>query len=67
MGSSSRNLGYGRSASVNPTRKHRGPQKDPTKIMISLRLDGDIVEALRARRNGWRSRVNQALRKLIDR
>jgi uncharacterized protein (DUF4415 family) len=67
MEGSSRNLGHGRSASVNPTRKHRDPQKDPAKIMISPRLDRDVVEALRATGNGWRSRIHEALRKLVDR
>jgi uncharacterized protein (DUF4415 family) len=66
MEGSSRNLGHGRSEPAGQTRKHRGPQKDPTKIMISLRLDRDIVEAMRATGNGWHSRINQALRKLVD-
>jgi uncharacterized protein (DUF4415 family) len=68
MESISRNdLARARSKTARAAVKHRGPQKDPTKIMISLRLDRDIVEALRATGSGWHSRINQALRKLVDR
>jgi uncharacterized protein (DUF4415 family) len=42
-------------------RRHRGPQKAPTKRMVSLRLDVDVLERYRASGKGWQSRVNRIL------
>jgi uncharacterized protein (DUF4415 family) len=44
-------------------RRHRGPQKSPTKQLISLRLDPDVIEHFRARGPGWQARINATLRK----
>lgn len=41
----------------------RGPQKTPTKALVSLRLDRDVVDALKAGGPGWQSRANAMLRK----
>ena len=41
----------------------RGPQKRPTKKLISLRLDPDVIEHFRARGKGWQARINATLRK----
>ncbi|WP_410482341.1 BrnA antitoxin family protein [Ovoidimarina sediminis] len=46
--------------------KGRGPQKAPTKIAISIRLDRDLVEALRQSGRGWQSRVNAWLRDHLE-
>jgi uncharacterized protein (DUF4415 family) len=43
--------------------RHRGAQKAPTKELVSLRLDPDVLEYFRATGSGWQSRVNAALRK----
>ncbi|CAN5176827.1 BrnA antitoxin family protein [soil metagenome] len=43
----------------------RGPTR--TKEAISIRLDIDLVEKLRASGPGWQSRVNQALRDWLER
>jgi uncharacterized protein (DUF4415 family) len=43
-------------------RGQRGPQKTPTKELISLRVDRDVVAAFRASGPGWQGRVNEALR-----
>lgn len=40
----------------------RGPQKAPTKQLISLRVDRDVADALRASGQGWQTRANGALR-----
>lgn len=50
---------------VKSFRRARGPQKTPTKVQVSLRLDRDIVEAFRATGPGWQSRMNEALRKAL--
>jgi len=44
-------------------RGQRGPQKEPTKQQVTLRLDRDVIERFRATGPGWQSRVNEALRK----
>jgi uncharacterized protein (DUF4415 family) len=43
----------------------RGKQKRPTKVLVSLRLDGDLVETLRASGRGWQSRANAMLKKAV--
>ena len=43
-------------------RGQRGLQKAPTKELISLRVDQDVVAAFRATGSGWQGRANQALR-----
>lgn len=47
------------------SRRVRGPQKAPTKRMVSIRLDQDVVDALRASGPGWQGRANDALRKAL--
>lgn len=44
-------------------RRTRGPQKTPTKTLISLRLSSDVLEALRAKGKGWQTMVDDALRR----
>ena len=46
-------------------RRVRGPQRAPTKQLVSLRLDRDILETLRASGPGWQSRANELLRKAL--
>ncbi|MBC9177746.1 BrnA antitoxin family protein [Pseudoroseomonas ludipueritiae] len=52
-------------ARVLPEKRMRGPQKAPTKVAINLRLDADLVAALRATGPGWQGRVNAMLRKAV--
>jgi uncharacterized protein (DUF4415 family) len=40
----------------------RGPQKTPTKKLVSLRLDQDVLERARAGGPGWQTRINDILR-----
>jgi uncharacterized protein (DUF4415 family) len=44
------------------TRNTRGPQKSPTKQLVSLRLSVDVLQALRESGPGWQTRVDQILR-----
>lgn len=46
--------------------RRRGMQKAPTKEMISLRLDQDVLERWRATGPGWQSRVNDVLRAAVE-
>ena len=41
----------------------RGPQKEPTKVAVSLRLTRDVVERFKADGPGWQSRMDKALKK----
>ena len=43
-------------------RGQRGPQKSPTKELISLRVDRDVAAAYRATGPGWQKRAGEALR-----
>jgi uncharacterized protein (DUF4415 family) len=51
-------------AAVQAEIRKRGPAK--TKEAISIRLDIDLVEKLRASGPGWQSRVNDALREWLE-
>jgi uncharacterized protein (DUF4415 family) len=44
-------------------RRGRGPQKAPTKVLTSLRLDADVLEYFRSKGPGYQSRINEALRR----
>lgn len=46
-------------------RRKRGPQKAPTKVLVSLRLERDVLDKLRASGRGWQSRANDMLRKAV--
>jgi uncharacterized protein (DUF4415 family) len=46
-------------------KRRRGAQKRPTKVLVSLRLEREVVERLRASGPGWQSRVNDMLRKAV--
>jgi uncharacterized protein (DUF4415 family) len=48
-----------------PPTKLRRKQKAPTKAQITLRLDRDILEHFRATGDGWRSKINAALREIV--
>jgi len=43
----------------------RGPQKAPTKELISIRLTRDVVESFRATGDGWQTRVDHALKEWL--
>ena len=45
------------------TLKPRGrPKAETTKEAVKLRLDADVLAALRASGDGWQTRINDALR-----
>ena len=46
-------------------RRTRGAQKAPTKQLVSLRLDPDVIAHFKARGAGWQTRINRALRKAM--
>src|ERR1700680_319563 len=44
-------------------RGERGPQKKPRKVLISLRVEADTVEAFRAGGRGYQTRMSALLKK----
>ena len=46
-------------------RRKRGRQRAPTKVLVSLRLEREVVERLRATGRGWQTRANDMLRKAV--
>ena len=51
------------------SRRHRplsrGKQKTPGKVPVTIRLDADLVERLRATGRGWQTRLNDTLRDVV--
>ena len=52
---------------VFPDLPKRGLQKEPRKVPTSIRLDPDVIAALRATGAGWQSRINELLREALRR
>ena len=46
--------------------RRRGAGAKPVKVQVTLRLDRDVVDGLRASGRGWQVRANAALRQLLD-
>lgn len=44
-------------------RKGRGPNKNPTKKLVSLRLSPDVLEHFKSKGPGWQGKIDEALRK----
>jgi uncharacterized protein (DUF4415 family) len=42
----------------------RGPQKEPTKVAVSIRLSPEVISHFKAKGPGWQSRIDDALRKI---
>jgi uncharacterized protein (DUF4415 family) len=45
------------------SRRVRGPQRNPTKVAVSLRLTREVVERFKADGPGWQTRMDEALKK----
>jgi uncharacterized protein (DUF4415 family) len=45
------------------SRRIRGMHKQPTKIVVSLRLTREVVERFKAAGRGWQTRIDEALKK----
>src|SRR5258707_10932901 len=48
---------------LSESRRGRGPQKEPTKVAVSLRLTREVVERFKADGPGWQTRMDKALKK----
>jgi uncharacterized protein (DUF4415 family) len=57
--------GGGVASTLAGLRRTRGPNKRPAKEQVAIRLDPDVVGALRASGPGWQTRVNAALKEWL--
>ncbi len=64
-GSAIATAGGGVSATIAALRRTRGPNKRPAKEQVAIRLDQEVVSALRASGSGWQTRVNTALKEWL--
>jgi uncharacterized protein (DUF4415 family) len=48
-------------------RGKRGPQRTPTKKLVSLRLSPEVIEHFKSTGPGWQTRIDGALLKAIKR
>jgi uncharacterized protein (DUF4415 family) len=45
-------------------KRGRGPQKAPTKVLTTVRLDVDVLAFFKAQGSGYQTRINDELRKI---
>lgn len=57
--------GGGVAATVAAIRRTRGPNKQPAKEQVAIRLDPEVLEAFRADGPGWQTRMNAALKEWL--
>jgi len=48
-------------------RRGRGPQRSPTKVSTTVRIDADVLEYFRATGPGYQTRMNEVLRQAMKR
>ena len=48
-------------------KRGRGPQATPIKVLTTIRLDVDVLEFFKAQGSGYQSRINDTLRKVVQR
>jgi uncharacterized protein (DUF4415 family) len=58
---------HGKQAPPTETQRRGRPATGKARRQISIRLDADIVDHFESRGAGWRSLINEALRKHIER
>ncbi len=47
-------------------KRGRGPQKAPTKVLTTVRLDADVLAFFKAQGSGYQTRINDELRKIVE-
>ncbi len=45
--------------------RKRGPQKSPTKQLVSLRLSPEVLSHFKAKGRGWQTRIDDTLKSAI--
>jgi uncharacterized protein (DUF4415 family) len=57
--------GGGVAATIEAIRRTRGPNKNPTKEQVAIRVDREVLLAFRAGGPGWQTRMNAALKEWL--
>ncbi|CAB5712722.1 Uncharacterized protein conserved in bacteria [Delftia tsuruhatensis] len=52
-------------ASLQPLRRRGRPTLEQPKLSMTMRVDADVLEAIKATGAGWQSRVNHVLREAV--
>lgn len=47
--------------------RKRGPQRTPTKQLVSLRLSREVLSYFKAKGKGWQTRIDETLKSAINR
>lgn len=47
-------------------KRGRGPQKSPTKVLTTIRLDADVLAYFRSTGRGYQTRISEELRKIVS-
>jgi uncharacterized protein (DUF4415 family) len=45
----------------NIPKRVRGPQKEPVKVPVSIRLNPDVVDYFKSQGSGWHTKINDIL------
>ena len=54
-------------ARMQPLRRPGRPKAESPKVPVTMRVDADVLEAIKASGAGWQTRVNQVLREAVRR
>lgn len=47
--------------------RHRGPQKTPTKVAVTVRYSRDVIEYFKSTGAGWQARMDEVLKQYVAR
>lgn len=54
-------------ARMQPLRRPGRPKVEQPKVPVTMRVDADVLEAIKASGTGWQTRVNAVLREAVQR
>lgn len=54
-------------AQLQPLRRPGRPKVEQPKVPVTMRVDADVLDAIKASGTGWQTRVNQVLRDAVRR
>ncbi|MDR6152174.1 uncharacterized protein (DUF4415 family) [Acidovorax delafieldii] len=54
-------------AKMQPLRRPGRPKLEQPKVPMTMRVDADVLEAIKASGTGWQTRVNAVLREAVQR
>jgi len=54
-------------ANMRPLRRPGRPKVEQPKVPVTMRVDADVLDAIKASGTGWQTRVNAVLREAVQR